>query len=75
MEAATTRLSDYATTREVDRGTEARTGRRQPERAWARKIAGSGRYFTRLLAADPPSAASAAPIAMTVPLDPRRLAG
>ncbi|HET8631911.1 MAG TPA: replication-relaxation family protein [Thermomicrobiales bacterium] len=60
---------------ELDRGTEAQTSRRQPDRAWARKIEGYGRYLTRLIAGDPPFAASALPLVLTVTLSPRRLAG
>lgn len=60
---------------EVDRGTETLAGRGRPDKAWARKIAGYGRYLTRLIAGDPPFAASAAPIVLTVTLSARRLEG
>ncbi len=60
---------------ELDRGTETLAGRGRPDKAWARKIAGYGRYLTRLIAEDPPFAASAAPIVLTVTLSARRLEG
>ena len=60
---------------EIDRGTEAQTSARRPDRAWARKIEGYGRYLTRLIADDPAFAASTSPIVLTVTLSPRRLEG
>lgn len=68
-------LAGYGHFLEVDRGTETQRGRSRPDKAWARKIEGYGRYLTRLIAGDPPFAASAAPIVLTVTLSPRRLEG